>query len=129
MLLNVLLFPSSWLSTLLATRGLVAVGKISYALYLWHIPVLLVPLPEAVSRLVPPASTGQLVARLGVAVLLAIVSRRVIERPFLRWKASLPSARPARRGPIHGDAASVTSGTNGRSFGAAGSARDGQGGS
>jgi len=42
LLLGVLVEPRGVLARLLATRPLVAIGRISYALYLWHLPVYLI---------------------------------------------------------------------------------------
>lgn len=64
----------SRLGRLLALRPLVFVGKISYALYLWHVVFLF-----ALAKL--PA-TVELALAFGAATL----SYYVIERPFLRWK-------------------------------------------
>lgn len=74
-------------------------GKISYSLYLWHWPVLVIP----------PAIVGHdlgLTARIGLcvlAVLLSVVSYHLIEEPFRR---SERLARTPRRGFVFG--ASVT---------------------
>jgi peptidoglycan/LPS O-acetylase OafA/YrhL len=75
----------------LRTRPLVALGKISYSLYLWHLPLYVWlarnagPWPVAVKAVVG------LGASLGVATL----SYRFVEQPFLRRKARLaPTAAP-----------------------------------
>ena len=65
-------------SRLLATKPLKALGKVSYSLYLWHWPVLVIPQVIAMGRL-------SLVTRIALAllsVLLAALTERYIERPF-----------------------------------------------
>jgi len=73
---------------------LVGAGRISYGLYLWHIPVMstviLVAQPEWVRAL----------ALYPVAVLLALVSYRFVETPFLRLKDRRFAARTGERGPV-----------------------------
>lgn len=66
----------------LASRGLVAFGRVSYAFYLWHWP-LIVLWTYAVAE--KPQGAGVavlLVASLG----LAAATRRWVEQPFLRWR-------------------------------------------
>jgi peptidoglycan/LPS O-acetylase OafA/YrhL len=73
----------SWTSRVLALAPLVFLGRISYALYLWHIPILAlfgISHPELSFRVVPPVA---------VAVGCAIGSYYLIEQPFLRRKQRL----------------------------------------
>jgi peptidoglycan/LPS O-acetylase OafA/YrhL len=74
LILTVAVPQPSRLGRLLALPPLVFVGKISYALYLWHVVFLfaLDALPATVE--------------VGLAVVAATVSYYVVERPFLRWK-------------------------------------------
>lgn len=73
---------------LLRVRPLRAAGRISYSLYLWHLPVFLL-LWERASHWPRPAAVA-----VGVVVSLALasVSHRWVERPFLRRSAGV---RPA----------------------------------
>lgn len=73
----------------LATRTLVRVGKVSYGLYLWHLPLLLV-LREA--GLLPNALAPRLGVVLAGSLLLAEASWRLLEQPAIAW-----SLRPRGR--------------------------------
>lgn len=77
--------PVRWVFELLPVR---AIGKISYSLYLWHLPILVTLLPFC-------HSVGQWVfVGGGVSVLIAGLSYWLIERPFLRHRraALVPSS-------------------------------------
>lgn len=70
--------PSTWTGKLLATRGLVGIGLVSYSAYLWHQPLF------AFARLATPsAPSSRLLAMLSItALLLAWLSWRWVEQPF-----------------------------------------------
>ncbi|MEQ6898953.1 acyltransferase [Microbacterium sp. KR10-403] len=72
------------LVTALSWRPVVFVGVISYALYLWHYPVLML-----LRRVVP--ADAWVVALIGAAVSLALAAttRRYVERPALAWRRRL----------------------------------------
>ena len=76
---------------LLATRPLRFLGRISYSLYLWHWPILVLPV-AALEGDLPMPTTGALV---GLAVVVAWMSWRFIEEPF---RAGFPvlARRPGR---------------------------------
>jgi len=83
--------PQTWLPRLLSLPPLVAIGKVSYGLYLWHFPVIL-----AVDHQLPDASTatrGAAVAALTATTTLA--SWFLVERPFLALKDGPRTAAPA----------------------------------
>ena len=66
---------------LLGLRPLAVLGTASYSLYLWHLPI--------VTRLAsaPLAGyLGHLVVEVPLTVAVALVSYRVVEEPFLRWR-------------------------------------------
>jgi peptidoglycan/LPS O-acetylase OafA/YrhL len=69
---------------LISNRLTAFFGGISYSLYLWHWPVLV--LGRAVLLAAP--TPVQTVAMIGLAVMLATASRRWIEQPFLRSRGA-----------------------------------------
>jgi peptidoglycan/LPS O-acetylase OafA/YrhL len=62
----------------LALRPLPFIGLISYSLYLWHWPILILPEAAAGEPLRAPAR----IALVGVAILLAVVTQRWVEDPL-----------------------------------------------
>ena len=76
----------------LSDRRLVWCGKVSYGLYLWHLPIDLVAREEM--------ADAPSVVRMAVVVVLAFgvtaLSWRLVEQPFLRLKSRF---QPARRVP------------------------------
>jgi peptidoglycan/LPS O-acetylase OafA/YrhL len=69
--------PRSWIARLLATRPLVGIGLLSYSLYLWHWPVFVL-----FRWTIGFETPGQKIVALAIAVLLAITSYQLVERPF-----------------------------------------------
>jgi peptidoglycan/LPS O-acetylase OafA/YrhL len=67
---------------LLSTRPLTFIGDISYSLYLWHWPVLILGAAYVGHAL----SFGQALALVGAAVLLSVASYFGVENPFRRSK-------------------------------------------
>lgn len=70
--------PGTLVGRVLSLRGPVAVGLISYSLYLWHWPVIVF---AEYARGQPLAGLGQALA-VAVSLVLAWLSWRFIERPF-----------------------------------------------
>jgi peptidoglycan/LPS O-acetylase OafA/YrhL len=80
-----------WLPRLLSLPPLVAIGKVSYGLYLWHFPVILViddRLPDA-SQLTRGAAV------VAATAATTLVSWFMVERPFLRLKDGPRTSAPA----------------------------------
>lgn len=84
----------TWTSRLLARGPLAFVGRVSYSMYLYHLPVLLLLAPA-----LPAKSWLALPAYLAAAIAVAWVSWRCVERPWLR---GIPRRTPlAARAPAH----------------------------
>jgi peptidoglycan/LPS O-acetylase OafA/YrhL len=80
-----------WVTRLLATAPLRGVGLISYSLYLWHWPILVLLAFWTVRAPSPLESAGAV----ALSVLLAFLSWRYVERPFRR-----PNLVRTRRGAL-----------------------------
>jgi peptidoglycan/LPS O-acetylase OafA/YrhL len=86
---------TSLLSKALALSPLVFLGRISYSLYLWHIPILLlfgVTRSEFTSLTIPAVAT---------AVACATASYYLVEMPFLRRKRKFEPRSVERAEPRH----------------------------
>ena len=68
----------TWPSKILTFKPLQQIGKISYSLYLWHWPVLVIPQVIAGNHL--PLSRRLLLALL--SIVLAVLTERFVERPL-----------------------------------------------
>jgi len=66
----------------LRSRPLAYAGLVSYGIYLWHVPVILV-LKER--HALPVALVPRLLTVLAITVAIASVSWRLIERPVIEW--------------------------------------------
>ncbi|HET9954177.1 MAG TPA: acyltransferase family protein [Polyangiaceae bacterium] len=97
---------SSWAGRVLSARPLVMVGWISYSLYLWHWPVLVLAEYWNIFKLGPWGTTACLAAALGLAVL----SYRWIERPFRSGNALLAARAPLFRAALAAMAVTVAVG-------------------
>jgi peptidoglycan/LPS O-acetylase OafA/YrhL len=93
LLVHLLTAPHRAVQWLLTIPPLVAIGRISYGLYLWHNPV-----SFALSDLGLPAAWHGLFA-FTITILIAVASYRLIERPLLHRRA-VP--RRAAAGPALG---------------------------
>ena len=76
---------ASPVTRLLTWRPLVFVGLISYSLYLWHWPLLVLVNYQAGMQ---PLDTWQTVVLLAAAALLAVASYRWVEQPLRRWRST-----------------------------------------
>jgi peptidoglycan/LPS O-acetylase OafA/YrhL len=75
------------IARVLQARPLVALGRISYGLYLWHVPLLAALGAAALDRGLPIS----IAAAIG-AIAIAALSHRYVETPFLRMKSRARSA-------------------------------------
>jgi peptidoglycan/LPS O-acetylase OafA/YrhL len=83
---------SSLITRALSLRPFVFLGRISYALYLWHWPLFVwLGVAGGFELLDLPV--------IGLAVLLAVASYYLVERPFLRLKGSARRRSSATVGP------------------------------
>lgn len=69
--------PDSLIPQLLGTRPAQILGALSYSLYLWHWPALVIG-----RQLFPSGSMSVRLAAIGVAILLAVLTHRMVENPF-----------------------------------------------
>lgn len=68
---------------LLETRTANFVGDISYSLYLWHFPILMIPMQYSVTGNISVTSRLELIA---ASVLIATISYYLVENPLRRYK-------------------------------------------
>lgn len=78
--------------------ALVWLGLISYGIFLWHFPVMIVLFDLGLRELEPPLAFPVVtLATLGVSAVLSLLTYRLVERPAMRWSRSrsrpLPTAR------------------------------------
>jgi peptidoglycan/LPS O-acetylase OafA/YrhL len=92
----------------LSARPLVAIGVISYGIYLWHLPLLLV---TRNAGLMPDAFVLRLVVMLVLALAAGFASWRLVERPLIRrFGGAGEPASPRRRRPVRGQSRGLASG-------------------
>jgi peptidoglycan/LPS O-acetylase OafA/YrhL len=87
LILGLVVHGEGGVATPFRQRWAVALGKVSYGFYLWHMPVL----RWTDDRLVGRPGWVRVPIGLGVALLATVVSYRLLERPALRWKARVQS--------------------------------------
>ena len=68
---------------ILSSKPLVRLGDISYALYLWHWPVLVISLAATDRDRAGPITGAVIVA---VSLVLAYLTTRFVEKPWREWK-------------------------------------------
>lgn len=78
---------------LLESRPLVWLGQTSYSLYLWHVPVI----AAVVSRWPAISVLAKTLVVVPVSVLLAWVSFRLVERPWMSWSGRRSNLRRSAR--------------------------------
>ena len=78
----------------LSTRPIVTLGVISYGIYLWHLPLLLIVRELG---LLPATFAPRLVVVLALSIGAAALSWTLLERPVMRYVATRQRASRARR--------------------------------
>jgi peptidoglycan/LPS O-acetylase OafA/YrhL len=89
----------------LSAPWLTSLGKYSYAIYVFHLPIHLLLHPRVQARLSSGSDAARLAAHAGytlfvlvLSLLLAMLTWRVIEQPFLSLKRYFPMPAAAPRG-------------------------------
>ncbi len=90
---GIVVAPGGWLPRALGTRPLMAVGRVSYGLYLWHYPVIVV----VQDRLGDAGSPVQWLVATVISAVATVTSWLLVEKPCLRHKDRFrPTDGPAR---------------------------------
>ena len=88
-LVSVFLRPECWIGRILATRPLVAIGQISYGIYLFHAP-LLIAFESRLGAYADDLEAHHYLLVLGAlsltSVLVAAIHYRLVERRFLAMR-------------------------------------------
>lgn len=85
--------PRSGAETLLGLRPFRSLGKLSYSLYLWHWPILIIA-AEHLGRTSLPVGDNLLLVLLALAI--SVITYRMIENPIRHWR--LPSRQSVGAG-------------------------------
>jgi peptidoglycan/LPS O-acetylase OafA/YrhL len=101
---------NSWVTSILSAPPLVAIGTISYGMYLWHYPAAIYFREHT-----PWHVTGPIV--LGFSILMATISYLTVERPLQRYRRNLggyqghAEATPVSAGDVRAPEAATTAAT------------------
>jgi peptidoglycan/LPS O-acetylase OafA/YrhL len=96
---NVAASPAGWISRLFSIGPLQAVGRVSYGLYLYHLPVVL--FTEGLRTHGWANFVWVSVLRLVLSLGMAFASYRFVEKPFLRLKSKFAPLGVNNSPPIH----------------------------
>ena len=95
------------LARLCTLRPVLWIGKRSYAIYLWHFPLIMLAVQDGYGK------PGK-VAAVGLAFLAAALSWRLVEQPFLRLKKRFEPTNPKHAARAPGRRAPVPQGAGAR---------------
>jgi peptidoglycan/LPS O-acetylase OafA/YrhL len=102
-LLALVVFPpegkSPWYLRVLGSRALVAVGLVSYSLFLWHDPFVRAFRDAGVTMGGPGGFVANLLLILAVSLALSAITYRLVEVPALRYKRTATRGDGRRTGP------------------------------
>ncbi|HEY1629019.1 MAG TPA: acyltransferase, partial [Tepidisphaeraceae bacterium] len=94
--------PTTWLNRAFSTAWMRFLGRYSYGIYLFHVPMLMLISKYFSARLSPGRQFLAYVLFFVCTILAGILSWNLIEKHFLKLKRYFPSgssAEPIRRGP------------------------------
>lgn len=92
-------------SRLLSTAWCVAIGRWSYGIFLWHLPLIVIMQGDVTWPTGPVGVATRLLVVLGISVPLGAVTYRYVELPAIRWSQRLPGGtfpRASRSGTQRG---------------------------
>ena len=89
--------PGSPVVRVFSMRWIVAVGRWSYGIYLWHLPVIVI-LEKDVNRAGPGGLLLWLAIVLAVSVPLGAATYAWVEKPAIAWSRRTPK-EPPRKAP------------------------------
>ena len=95
LILGVTLDPGWAMARMLSLKPLRWVGRVSYGLYLWHVPIFVVLTPNLLAM----SNDATQAVRLSATFAVAAVSFYLLEQPFLKLKARF-ERRPERAGSV-----------------------------
>ncbi|MDP9141036.1 MAG: acyltransferase [Pseudomonadota bacterium] len=87
--------PGNRPSAFLRTRLFAYFGSISYALYVFHMPLLYYVKPHVMALFGPDLHWLGVIATLGVLIGTPHLSKVLVEKPILKFKDRFPNKRPA----------------------------------
>ena len=83
--------PSSGLGRVLRMAPLIWIGRRSYGIYLWNLPIV------GMAQVLPVGDSAQVLIKLGLTFAIPAVSYRFVEQPFLAMKSKFETSDSDRR--------------------------------
>ncbi|GGE36760.1 acyltransferase [Pullulanibacillus camelliae] len=87
LVIGALVYPKSWMSTLLSFPLLRWIGKRSYGIYLWHYPIIVLTSPVVNTGGI---NWGRSLLQVAACFLIADLSWRFVEKPILQGRILIP---------------------------------------